>query len=118
MTMMMKIRTKNHNCFNRLINFLFFLKSFHYLYLLRRYKTKVHQKLLIQLNENDVHMENFVIEKILFIDKKLFILVILIGIIKKMIQIITNLNVHMELIVIEKILIILMNIVIQKNDQK
>ncbi len=79
---------------------------------------KNHQKLLIQLNVNDVHMENFVIEKIQLIEKKLFILVIRIGIIKKMMKKIKNLNVHMEVIVIEKILIILMNIVIHNNDQK
>jgi hypothetical protein len=62
-------------------------------------------------------MGNFVIEKIQLIDKKQFIQVIPNGIIKKIIPIIKNLNVPMELIVIEKILIILMNILIIKNDQ-
>jgi hypothetical protein len=63
-------------------------------------------------------MENFVIEKIRHIDKKLFILAILIGIIKKMILMIANLNVHMEVTVIEKIRSILMSIVTQKNDHQ
>jgi hypothetical protein len=61
-------------------------------------------------------MENLVIEKIQFIDNKLFIPVIQIGKLKKMRKIKQNRNVHMVMNVIEKIRIILMNIIIPKND--
>jgi len=78
-----------------------------------------HQQMLILLNESDVHMENLVLEKIQFIDNRLFIPVIQIGKLKKKkkkIKIKQNLNVHMVMNVIEKIQIILMSIIIQRND--
>ena len=80
-------------------------------------QSQFHLLLGLHRNENDVRMENSVTEKIPFIDKKPYIPVILTGTIKKMMQIIRNLNVHLEVNATEEILIISNNTTILSSNQ-